>query len=114
MIQRLKETLKHHPRWKAIALRLIFQPVPYQSRVRWYVWLWLILPRYFRRGVSWRSRLDLVPFHRFRMGRWSRIEMNVIVNNGMGDVVLEDEVQTGAGCVIIGPVHLHKHVGLSQ
>ena len=114
MIQRLKERIKDNPRWKEAVLRLIFRPVPYQSRVRWYLWLWLILPRYFRRGVSWHSRLDLVPFHSFRMGRWSRIEMNVIINNGMGDVILDDEVQTGVGCVIIGPVHLHKHVGLSQ
>lgn len=32
----------------------------------------------------------------------------------MGDVVLGDEVHTGIGCVIIGPVKMDKHVGLSQ
>ncbi len=48
------------------------------------------------------------------MGKYSRIEKNVLINNGMGDVILHDEVQTGLGCVIIGPAELHKHVGLSQ
>ena len=114
MIHRLKEKIKQNPRWKALALRLLFRPAPYRARVRWYVHLWLILPRYFRRGISWRSRLDLVPFHSFRLGHRSRIEMNTIVNNGMGDVVLDDQVETGVGCVLIGPLHLHRHVGLSQ
>lgn len=82
--------------------------------MRWYIWLFLIFPRYFGRGISWKSRLDLVPFHKFRMGRYSRVEMNTLINNGMGDVILEDEVHTGVGCVIIGPVHMHKHVGISQ
>ncbi|MFN8342320.1 MAG: acyltransferase [Cyclobacteriaceae bacterium] len=74
----------------------------------------MIFPKYFKRGISWSARLDLVPFHRFKLGRYSRIEQGVVVNNGMGDVILHDEVHTGIGCVIIGPVTLHKHVGLSQ
>src|ERR1043165_8509378 len=32
----------------------------------------------------------------------------------MGGGISHDEVHTGIGCVIIGPVTLHKHVGLSQ
>lgn len=95
-------------------MRLIFRSKPYSARVRWYVWLILIFPKYFKRGISWSARLDLVPFHRFKLGRYSRIEQGVVVNNGMGDVILHDEVHTGIGCVIIGPVTLHKHVGLSQ
>jgi len=48
------------------------------------------------------------------MGKFSRVEQGVVINNGMGDVIIHDEVQTGVGCIIIGPVELHKHVGLSQ
>lgn len=110
----LSEFIKGNAALKRWTLRLIFRTKPYNARVRWYVWLWLIFPHYFRRGVSWSSRLDLVPFHRFKMGKFSRIEMGTVINNGMGDVVLHDEVHTGIGCVIIGPVTLHKHVGLSQ
>lgn len=114
MLKHIKDKIQHHPHLKRRLLKLIFRKKPYEARVRWYIWLLLIFPRYFRRGISWKSRLDLVPFHRFRLGKYSRIEMNVLINNGMGDVILEDEVHTGVGCVIIGPVHLHKHVGLSQ
>jgi acetyltransferase-like isoleucine patch superfamily enzyme len=110
----LKEKIKSSPKLKELALKLIFQRKPYTARVRWYIWLWLIFPRYFKRGVSWGSRLDLVPFNKFSMGKYSRIEKGVLINNGMGDIVMGDEVHTGLGCVIIGPVTLHKHVGLSQ
>ncbi|MEQ9099915.1 MAG: acyltransferase [Imperialibacter sp.] len=110
----LKEKIKSSPKLKHLVLTLIFQRKPYSARVRWYIWLWLIFPRYFKRGISWGSRLDLVPFNKFSMGKYSRIEKGVLINNGMGDVIIGDEVHTGLGCVIIGPVTLHKHVGLSQ
>jgi acetyltransferase-like isoleucine patch superfamily enzyme len=73
-----------------------------------------VFPRYFQRGISWASRLDLVPFNKFKVGKYSRVEQGVVINNGMGDVIIHDEVHTGIGCVIIGPVTMHKHVGLSQ
>ena len=110
----LKEKIKSNHRLKKIVLSLIFRRKPYGSRVKWFIWLWLIFPKYFKRGISWASRLDLVPFNKFRLGKYSRIETGVVINNGMGDVILHDEVHTGIGCVIIGPVTLHKHVGLSQ
>ena len=110
----LKERIKNNPKLKKLALSIIFRKKPYGSRVKWFIWIWLIFPRYFKRGVSWSSRLDLVPFNRFSLGKHSRIEHGVVINNGMGDVIIKDEVHTGIGCVIIGPVTLHKHVGLSQ
>ena len=110
----IKEKIKSNPKLKSLLLKLLFRRKPYNARVRWYVWLVTIFPKYIKRGISWKSRLDLVPFNAFRLGKYSRIEMNVLINNGMGDVILEDEVHTGVGCVIIGPVHVHKHVGLSQ
>jgi acetyltransferase-like isoleucine patch superfamily enzyme len=110
----LRQQIKNNPGLKKFLLALIFRAKPFQARVRWYIWLWLIFPHYFRRGISWSSRLDLVPFHRFSLGKYSRIEQGVLINNGMGDVIIHDEVHTGIGCVLIGPITLHKHVGLSQ
>ena len=110
----LKQRIKSNPQLKKFVLSLIFRKKPYGSRVKWYIWLWLIFPKYFKRGISWASRLDLVPFNKFEFGKYSRIEQGVVINNGMGDVLIRDEVHTGIGCVIIGPVTLHKHVGLSQ
>lgn len=114
MINLLKSYLKNNPRLKQKVHGLIFRRPPHTARIRWYVWVWWTLPRYLKRGISWSARLDLVPFHHFKLGRNSRIEKNVVINNGMGDVLLEDEVHTGIGCVIIGPVKMGKHVGLSQ
>jgi acetyltransferase-like isoleucine patch superfamily enzyme len=110
----LKARIKENSTLRRWATRLLFKRKPHSARVRDYVWLWHILPKYFYRGISWRSRLDLVPFHQFKLGRFSRIEMGTVINNGMGDVIVHDEVHTGIGCIIIGPVVLHKHVGLSQ
>lgn len=114
MINQLNSYLKKHPLLKKRVHTLIFRKKPYDARLRWFVWLWWTFPRYFKRGIAWTSRLDLVPFHKFKFGRYSRIEKNVVINNGMGDVELGDEVHTGVGCVIIGPVKMEKHVGLSQ
>jgi len=110
----LRDKIKHNATMKNILLKVLFRRKPYGARVRWYVSLFTIWPLYLRRGISWSARLDLVPFNRFSLGRFSRIEKNVVINNGMGDVTIEDEVHTGIGCVIIGPVTLQKHVGLSQ
>lgn len=110
----LKEKIKSNPKLKKFVLSLIFRKKPYGARVMWYVWLWLIFPKYFKRGISWASRLDLSPFNSFKIGRYSRVEQGVVINNGMGDVIIHDEVHTGIGCIIIGPVEMHKHVGLSQ
>lgn len=78
------------------------------------VWFFTILPRYFKRGISWSSRLDIVPFNKFYFGKYAKLEKGVVVNNGMGDVVIADEAQIGVGCVIIGPVKIGKYAGLSQ
>lgn len=110
----IKDRIKSNPKLKKFVLSLLFRKKPYGSRVMWYIWLWSIFPKYFKRGISWNSRLDLVPFNKFKIGKYSRVEQGVVINNGMGDVIIHDEVHTGIGCVIIGPVTMHKHVGLSQ
>lgn len=110
----LKERVKNNPRLKKFLLWLIFRRKPNSARVMWYIWIWLIFPKYFRSGVNWGSRLDLIPFNKFKLGKYSRIEQGVVINNGMGDVIIHDEVHTGIGCIIIGPVTLHKYVGLAQ
>jgi acetyltransferase-like isoleucine patch superfamily enzyme len=110
----MNNIIRSNPFLKRIVLRMIFRNKPFNSRLRRYIWSFTILPHYFRRGISISARLDLVPFHYFRLGKFSRVEKNVVINNGMGDVLIGDEVHTGIGCVIIGPVTMHKHVGLSQ
>ena len=112
--QAIKSYLEKHPKAKQNALRLLFRRKPYQTRVKRIIWLFTILPKYLRRGISLRARLDLVPFNKSRFGRFVNLEKNVIVNNGMGDVTIEDEAQIGVGCVLIGPIKIGKYSGLSQ
>jgi acetyltransferase-like isoleucine patch superfamily enzyme len=61
-----------------------------------------------------RSRIDVFPWHRFEVGRYSLIEDFTVVNNGAGDVVIGDESRVGIGSVLIGPVKLGNKVGLGQ
>ncbi len=114
MKDKIKRYLAENPAWKKRALSLIFKRKPYQTQVRGIIWFFTILPHYFRRGVNLTSRLDLVPFNTFKLGKYAKLEKNVVVNNGMGDVEIADEVQIGIGCVIIGPVKIGKYTGLSQ
>ena len=112
--QKLKVYLGNRPKLKALALRILFRKRPYQTQLRGIFWFILILPRYWKRGISLRSRLDLVPFNRFKFGQYAKLEKNVVVNNGMGDILIEDEVQVGIGSVLIGPLKIGRHSGLSQ
>ncbi|MEM6523396.1 MAG: acyltransferase [Bacteroidota bacterium] len=110
----IKDYLNQHPEVKRRVLKLLFKRKPYETRLRSIFWLITIMPKYFRRGICLSARLDLVPFNVFRFGKYAKLEKNVVVNNGMGDVIIEDEVQIGIGCVLIGPVKIGKYSGLSQ
>ena len=111
---RIADKIKQNSKLKKLALRLLFRRRPNSARVRWIIWLFTIFPRYFNHGIMSGARLDLVPFHKFKLGKNSRIEKGTVVANGMGDVIIHDEVHTGIGCILIGPLELHNHVGLSQ
>ena len=106
--------MEANPKAKQRFLKLLFKRRPYQTQVKRIVWLITIMPRYFKRGINRTARLDLVPFNKFSFGRYAKLEKNVIVNNGMGDVIIEDEVQVGVGSVLIGPIKIGKYSGLSQ
>ncbi|MBC6400223.1 MAG: acyltransferase [Ekhidna sp.] len=110
----IKNYLDLHPNVKRRVLSLLFKRKPYQTRLKGIFWLITILPKHIRYGIYLSTRLDLVPFNKFRFGKYAKLEKNVVVNNGMGDVIIEDEVQVGIGCVLIGPVKIGKYSGLSQ
>lgn len=117
-MHKLKENIKYYldarPNAKQWLLKFLFRRKPYQTRLKGIFWLLFILTKYFRRGISFSTRLDLVPFNAFQFGRHAKLEKNVVINNGMGDVKIEDEVQIGIGCVLIGPVKIGSYSGLSQ
>lgn len=84
------------------------------------MWVKLFVNRFFHKigkGAVVRrrhSRIDVFPWHRFEVGRYSLIEDFSVINNGAGDVIIGDESRVGIGSVIIGPVRLGNKVGIGQ
>ena len=111
----IKEKIKSNPRLKHFVHWLIIPP--HQARPRMWV-SWFVNPFFHKRGkastVRGRSRMDVVPFNRFELGRYSTIEDFCTINNGVGDVIIGDETRIGMGNVIIGPVRIGNAVIFAQ
>ncbi|MDD4640936.1 MAG: acyltransferase [Bacteroidales bacterium] len=83
------------------------------------LWVRLFInPFFHKRGqkslVRKSSRLDVMPFNRFDIGRETTIEDFAVVNNGVGDVFVGDRTRIGIGSVLIGPVVVGNDVRLAQ
>jgi len=59
-------------------------------------------------------RRDLLPFHKFMLGKKAVIEDFSVVNNGMGNVIIGDHSFIGLSNVVIGPVEIGHRVILAQ
>lgn len=111
----LVSKIKRSPRLKRLTLWLLL--VPREARPRRWV-RWLVNPFLHQSGrrarVRWRTRLDVVPFHAFRLGADSLIEDFSVVNNGMGDVVIGARSLVGLSNVLIGPLSIGNDVIIAQ
>jgi len=111
----LKEKIKANPRLKRLVHWMLIPP--YQARPRRWV-SWFVNPFIHKRGrgsiVRRRTRLDILPFHRFYLGNYSVIEDFCTINNGVGDVLIGDETLIGMGNVVIGPVQIGNAVIFAQ
>ena len=61
-----------------------------------------------------RTRIDVLPFNRFVIGRDSTIEDFATINNGVGDVIIGNRTRIGLGCVVIGPVKIGDDIMFAQ
>jgi acetyltransferase-like isoleucine patch superfamily enzyme len=109
------QKIKSNPRLKALALALLMPKG--QPRPR----LWVRLfynPMVHKKGekatIRSRTRIDVLPFNGFAMGKNSTIEDFCVVNNGMGDVIIGDRSRVGISSVVIGPVKIGNDVILAQ
>lgn len=111
----LSTKIKNNPAIKRKALWLLIPKG--EARPRWWVKSFLN-PFYHRRGrrsvIRATVRKDVLPFHQFRLGAGSVIEDYVVINNGMGDVIIGKNSFIGIGNVIIGPVEIGNNVILAQ
>lgn len=111
----LKEKIKSNQKLKRF---VHWTMIPsYQARPRKWV-SWFVNPFYHKRGkfsvIKRRTRMDVLPFHKFELGNYSTIEDFCTINNGVGDVMIGSETRIGLGNVIIGPVTVGNAVIFAQ
>ncbi len=115
LIMQLKEKLRYNKKLKEFIL-LIIAP---KRNPRPRLWVRVLLNRFFHKKgkgsiIRRRSRIDVFPWHRFDVGKWTTIEDFCTVNNGAGDLFIGDRVRIGIGSVLIGPVTIGDGAGLGQ
>ena len=115
MIMPLKEKLKSNKKLKEFILLMVAPKRNPRPRL----WVRVFLNRFFHKKgkgsvIRRHSRIDVFPWHRFEVGRWSTIEDFCTVNNGAGDIIIGDRVRVGIGSVLIGPVTIGNGAGLGQ
>lgn len=88
-----------------------------QYRPRWWVrWLWnpFVHKKGRRTSISWRARMDLMPYNQFEIGSDCLIEDGATVNNAVGDVFIGDRNLIGISSVLIGPVKMGNDILIAQ
>lgn len=114
MLSYCKKFFQSSPALKALGLRLLMPA--HQPRPRTWV-RWLVNPWVHRKGkgalVRNRTRMDVLPNHRFVLGAYATIEDFATVNNGVGDVLIGSRTRIGISNVIIGPVQVGNDVMLA-
>lgn len=107
--------VKNNPTIKKIVHRML---IP-KGEARPRLWVKIFVnPFIHKRGtgskIRRRTRMDLLPFNQFYLGKLSIIEDFCTVNNGVGDVTIGDNTLIGMGNVIIGPIEIGNDVIFAQ
>ncbi len=111
----LKEKLKSNPKLKKLALWMLMP----KNQARPRLWVkWFVNPLKHHKGkgslIRRRTRMDVMPFNNFSIGRDSTIEDFSTVNNGVGDVYIGERTRIGLGNTLIGPVKIGNDVMFAQ
>lgn len=111
----IKDKIKSSQQLKRIVLWLLMPKG--QARPRLWV-KWFVNPFFHVKGkgarICKRTRIDVLPFNRFYLGRKSTIEDFCTINNGVGKISIGDNTRIGIGSVLIGPVSIGDDVRLAQ
>lgn len=108
-------SIKNNPKLKPLVHRMLIPKG--QARPR--LWVKLFLNRFFHskgKGstIRRRTRIDVLPFNKFIIGKYSAIEDFCTINNGVGDVIIGDSTLIGMSNVIIGPITIGNNVIIAQ
>jgi acetyltransferase-like isoleucine patch superfamily enzyme len=107
--------IKRNPGIKKLVHRLL---IPHgEARPR--LWVKLLLNPFIHTygtgsSIRRRTRMDILPFNKFILGKSSVIEDFSTINNGVGDVLIGDNTLIGMGNVLIGPVTIGSNVIFAQ
>jgi acetyltransferase-like isoleucine patch superfamily enzyme len=111
----IKDTIKGSPGLKKFIHWMLIPTGEARPRL----WVkWFVNPFVHKRGsgssIRFRTRVDVLPFNKFELGKKSVIETFSTINNGVGDVIIGDNTLIGMSNVIIGPVTIGNNVIFAQ
>ncbi len=79
---------------------------------------WFLNPFFHKKGkgsiIRSKTRMDVLPFQVFQIGKYSVIEDFSTINNGVGPVLIGNNSFIGMSNVIIGPVSIGNNVIIAQ
>jgi acetyltransferase-like isoleucine patch superfamily enzyme len=111
----IKDNIKSNPGLKKFIHWMLIPTGEARPRL----WVkWFVNPFVHKRGsgskIKFRTRVDVLPFNKFDLGKKSTIESFSTINNGVGDVIIGDNTLIGMSNVIIGPVNIGNNVIFAQ
>lgn len=111
----VKDKINNNPRLKQLVHWMLIPAG--EAKPRFWVKM-LVNPILHKRGkgskIRRRTRLDVLPFNKFELGKNSTIEDFCTINNGVGDVLIGDNSLIGMSNVVIGPVTIGNNVIMAQ
>ncbi len=111
----LKEKIKGSAKLKSLVIRILTPK--HQARPRFWVKLFInpfVHKKKKGSKIRCRTRIDVVPWNKFELGKFSTIEDFATINNGVGDVIIGDRTRIGLCNTLIGPVKIGSDVILAQ
>ena len=115
MFHQIKEYAEKNHAFKDFLIWCITPPR--QSKPRWWVKMFLtpIIHKFGKKIVIRNSvRMDILPWHSFKMGNFSIIESYSTINNGVGNVEIGSNTLIGISNTIIGPIFVGDNVITAQ
>lgn len=111
----LKERIKSSPRLTKLTIWLLSP----KNQARPRLWVRLFLnPLVHKRGKGSRicryTRMDVMPWNKFQLGKNSTIEDFATINNGVGDVIIGERTRIGLSNTLIGPVTVGNDIMFAQ
>ncbi len=111
----IKDNIKSNPGLKKFIHWMLIPTGEARPRL----WVkWFVNPFVHKRGsgsnIKFRTRVDVLPFNKFDLGKKSTIESFSTINNGVGDVIIGENTLIGMSNVIIGPVTIGNNVIFAQ